>query len=153
MVECIYADGCRSTGCGRLGRCIDAPLTNPPNPKQRYGDLKPDLSLVPGVAIAHAAMAFENGAVKYGPYNWRDKAVEARTYVAAAMRHLHAYLDGEEYSADTVAAGKPVHNLGHVIACCAILLDAQEQGNLIDNRPLAGKSSAMHEHVKEQRSV
>ncbi len=124
---------------------------HPPNPKQRYGDLKPNLALVPGVAIAHEALAFENGAAKYGAYNWRDKAVEAMTYVAANMRHVQAWLDGEEYSVDTTAAGKPVHNLAHARASLGILLDCIEQGNLIDNRPIAGKTSAMHERVKEQR--
>lgn len=126
-------------------------VSNPPNPKQRYGDLKPDLSLVPAVAIAHEALAFEQGADKYGPYNWRDKAVEARTYVAANIRHVQAWLDGEEYSADSVAAGRPIHNLAHARACLGILLDCIEQGNLIDNRPLPGMTSAMHERVKAAR--
>ena len=129
------------------------PKDNPPNPKQRYGDLKPDLSLIPGVASAHEALAFENGAAKYGPYNWREKAVEARTYIAAAKRHMDAWMDGEEYSVDTVEAGRPVHNLGHSLACLAILLDSIENGNLIDNRPPKGKSSEMHERIKRQRSL
>ncbi len=115
----------------------------PPNPKAAFGAQKPDLSLIPPSAGHHEALAFENGAGKYGAYNWRDKAVEARTYVAAAQRHIADWLDGQEFSSD---AG--VHNLGHARACLAILIDAQEQGNLIDNRPIKGKSAQVLERLK-----
>jgi len=116
-----------------------------PNPKAAFGAQKPNLALIPPVALHHAAMAHENGAGKYGAYNWRQNAVEAMTYVAAAQRHLADWLDGAECSGDT---NPPVHNLGHVIACCAILLDAQEQGNLIDNRPPDGASAQVLERMK-----
>lgn len=101
-----------------------------PNPKDLIGAKKVDLSLLPVIAIAHGAHAFMDGAKKYGPYNWRDYAVEARTYVAAAKRHLDAWLEREEFAKDS-----GVHHLGHVIACCAILLDAQAHQMMIDNRP------------------
>jgi len=72
-----------------------------------------------------------NGADKYGPYNWRGNAVIASIYVDAAMRHLMQWFEGEEEAGDSL-----VHHLGHAIACCAILLDAQTTGNLIDDRPI-----------------
>lgn len=109
---------------------------NPPNPKQRFGDMKVPLGLFPSSALIHGAQAFADGAEKYGPYNWRDKAVEAMTYIHAAERHLRAWLDREEDASDS---GN--HHLGHVLACVAIILDAQEQGNLIDNRPIAGAAA------------
>jgi hypothetical protein len=120
----------------------------PPNPKTAFGAQKPDLSLIPPVALHHCALAFENGAAKYGPFNWRENSVEARTYVAASLRHLCDWLDGAEHSSDT---SPPVHNLGHVMACCAILLDAQELGNLIDDRPLPGKSADVLERLKASK--
>jgi len=120
-----------------------APGTLPPNPKAAYGAQKPDLSLIPPVALHHMAQAFEVGAEKYGPFNWREKAVEARTYVAAGMRHLADWLDGKEIPSDS-----PAHNLGHLMACAAILLDAQELGNLIDNRPLPGRSAEVLDRMK-----
>lgn len=125
----------------------------PPNPKQRYGDLKPNVALNPGTASAYQALAHENGAAKYGPFNWREKSVELMTYVASAKRHLDAWVDREEFSADTADTNKPVHNLGHVMASIAILIDALETpGCAIDNRPKAGGSSRLHERVKELRS-
>lgn len=126
-------------------------MTLPTNPKQAYGDLKPNVALVPGVATLYEAKAFENGAIKYGPYNWRQKAVEAMTYVAATIRHLNGWVDGEEFSSDTVAAGRPVHNLAHARACLAILIDCMELGNLIDNRPLPGTSARYCEETVAER--
>lgn len=111
---------------------------NPPNPKQRYGDAKVPIGLFPPVAILYGALACKQGAEKYGPYNWRDKTVEAMTYVHAAERHLMAWADGEDLDPES---GQP--HLGHVLACLAILADATEQGNLIDNRPPAGKAGPM----------
>lgn len=117
------------------------------NPKTAMGAKKPDTSVVPSIAIMHLATAMMNGAEKYGPYNWRDAAVSARVYIAAADRHLKSFLDGENFSADTVAAGRPVHHLAHVMACCAILLDAESVGMLNDNRPtVPGKTGELIEH-------
>lgn len=103
------------------------------NPKTVVGMQKPRLSLIPPAALIHAARAMENGADKYGPYNWRDNKVSSMIYVDAAMRHLLSWVDGEE-----VAQDSGVHHLAHAIACCAIILDAHESGNLVDNRPTKG---------------
>ena len=84
----------------------------------------------PPAALAHGATAMMNGATKYGPYNWRENPVVASIYIDACMRHLFAWFDGEE-----VASDSGVHHLGHAMACLAILLDAQETGNLVDDRP------------------
>lgn len=101
-----------------------------PNPKDLIGAKKVDISLFPQTALLHGSHAMMNGAKKYNPYNWREYDVEARSYVAAAFRHLQSWLEGEECAEDS-----GVHHLGHAIACCAILLDAQAENKLIDNRP------------------
>lgn len=101
------------------------------NPKDIVGVQKIDLSLLPAIALDHYALAQIDGDIKYGPYNWRVLSVQARTYVAAAKRHLDDWMEGEEFAPDSLA-----HHLGHVIACCGILLDAQAAGKLVDNRPL-----------------
>jgi hypothetical protein len=124
------------------------------NPKTLMGAKKPDPSVVPPIGILHLATAMMNGAEKYGPFNWRGNNISTRPYIAAALRHLFAYLDGEEYSADTVAAGRPVHHLGHVMACCAIVLDAKAVGQLNDNRPeVPGTSGASIENYAEEKKL
>lgn len=101
-----------------------------PNPKDLFGNKKVSVTKLPQVAVLHGAHAMMNGADKYGPYNWRDRAVVAGIYVDAAMRHLMAWFEREETAQDS-----GVHHLGHALACCSILLDAQATGNLIDDRP------------------
>lgn len=104
-------------------------MSLPANPKQLFGDKKPRLSLFPLVAHLAAEEAHRDGMLKYGEMNWRDNPVEAMTYVDAAMRHLSLFANGEARARDT-----NVQNLGAVIACCAILLDSEAHGTLIDNR-------------------
>ena len=110
------------------------------NPKDLLGVKKPPISLIPSAGLLHEAMAMKNGAIKYGPFNFREKKVQALIYADAAMRHLLAWIDGEE-----VAEDSGVHHLGHARACLSILLDAQECGNLIDNRPKPGAASRLIE--------
>lgn len=123
------------------------------NPKELVGSKKPDLSVVPPSSLLHLSTAMMNGAEKYGPFNWRDQPISARPYIAAAMRHLLSFLDGEDFSSDTAAAGAPVHHLAHTMACCAILLDAIETEKLIDNRPeVKGRAGVMVETYNASRS-
>lgn len=126
---------------------------NPPDPKAKFGASKPDVSLIPPVAIYHEAMAMEEGAYNkpnpYGPFNWRDKDVEARTYLAAALRHVLDLIDGIDYTTDP--CGARVHNAGAARASLGIFLDAQENGRLIDNRPLQGKASAVADRMRADK--
>lgn len=118
------------------------------NPKDLLGVKKPRLSLVPPAGLVYAALAMANGADKYGPYNWREKKVQAMIYLEAAMRHILAYQDGEEFSADT--SNPQVPHLGHALACLFILVDAKETGNLVDNRPKAGAMGALIERFTKK---
>jgi hypothetical protein len=108
------------------------------NPKDQIGSTKVDLALVPASAIVACALAMTDGGLKYDPYNWREqgKPVQARTYISALLRHVYCWFDGrEEVSSDAL-----VHHLAHAMACCAILIDAQSCGQLVDNRPIKGET-------------
>lgn len=113
---------------------MPASETKPTNPKDLLGTNKIPYHLVPPVAIAHAALAHLDGNLKYGRNNWREAGVRSSVYVSAAMRHLMAWLEGEDWAPDS-----KVHHLGHAIACCNILLDAMEAGMLIDDRNHKGR--------------
>jgi Domain of unknown function (DUF5664) len=108
------------------------------NPKDRIGRTKPQLHLIPATALLVAAEALTLGAKKYGPFNWRGESVSASVYVDAIARHLWSYFDGEDVDHES-----GVSHLGHVIACAAILLDAESQGKLVDDRPAKGKTAEM----------
>ena len=121
----------------------------PDNPKELYGDKKPDLRLLPLVGQLAQWSAHRDGANKYGPFNWRKSPVKANTYINAAKRHLELWACGEEVTRDT-----GVNNLGAVMACCAILLDAQKHLQLIDDRyhsPV--DANALHEAEKIVESL
>lgn len=100
------------------------------NPKDLIGAKKLSMSVLPDVAVAHANHAMMDGARKYKAFNWRTKDVRATIYIEACRRHIAQWFDREETASDS-----GVHHLGHAIACLAILLDAQESGNLVDDRP------------------
>lgn len=114
------------------------------NPKDLQGIKKPPLHLVPPTGILHEAMAFLEGGIKYGPYNWREKAVIASIYVSACMRHIDAWWDGEEYNENMV------HHLGNARACLNIILDAAATGNLKDDRPMNGPTSRLLVDLSER---
>jgi len=123
---------------------MDSATGLPPKPKQAYGDKKPPLHLVPPAAIAQCAVAMRLGAEKYGAFNWRENGVEEMTYIGAAMRHLGQYLDRDGIDAESGQS-----HLAHAMACIAILIDAKELGNRIDNRPLAGPITATLERLSK----
>lgn len=108
------------------------------NPKDSLGVKKPRLSYVPPSSLIYQALAMQDGAEKYGPYNWREKKVIASIYIDAALRHINQWLDGEENADDS---NKP--HLGHALACLGIIVDALETGNLIDDRPKPGSASKL----------
>lgn len=98
---------------------------------------KLDFSVVPWAAIIGMAQAMNEGAGKYGRFNFRQDKIEARTYIAAIMRHLLGdpstgsvgWINGEDIDEES-----GLHHLHKVMACCALVIDAQDHGMLIDNR-------------------
>jgi len=103
------------------------------NPKDALGAAKVPMHLVPPASTILQALCMDDGAIKYGPYNVRMEPIQAVGYIAAAKRHLDAYLDGQMYDPIT---GKP--HLGYALATIGLVIDAWLGGTLIDNRPVAG---------------
>lgn len=110
------------------------------NPKQRYGDLKVPLHLVPPALSIGAARALGEGAQKYGAWNFRHTRIEAMTYIGAIQRHIAAYLDGEDVDPESLVGKR---HLDGIAACVAILLDSEHLGTLIDNRPPKGPAPSL----------
>lgn len=108
------------------------------NPKDRIGQTKPPLHLIPPAAEVLEAVVMGLGARKYGPFNWRSSKVRATVYIAAAKRHLAQWLDGESNDAES-----GVSHLAHARACLGILLDAQATGNMVDDRPPPGVATTL----------
>lgn len=119
------------------------------NPKTRLGALKVPLHLVPPSAKHYLALALEDGAGKYGPYNYREEPISISTYIAAMERHKDAFWDGEDLAPDS-----GIHHIAHAMACCALILDCYANGTLIDDRPAKGAAARLqreyHKSKEEQ---
>jgi len=100
------------------------------NPKDAIGSKKLPLHLVPDTLSIMACPSFLEGALKYGQFNWRIFGVRLSIYLSALERHLKKYKNGEDRDPQTL-----VHHLSSVIACAAIILDAEACKMLEDDRP------------------
>lgn len=108
------------------------------NPKHNQGTAKLPLHLWPQTATAMGCIGMLEGAEKYGRNNFRATDVVASIYVAACMRHLSAWFNGEEFETMThPETGEEVKVKPHMagaLSCLAILVDAEANNSLIDDR-------------------
>ena len=114
------------------------------NPKDAAGRAKVPLHLWPATATAAGAVGFLEGELKYGRNNFRAAPVAASVYVAAAKRHLDAWLEREDAAGDTGS-----NHLGNALACIAILVDAGVNGSLIDDRNFVPTPGAYARHIAQ----
>ena len=118
----------------------------PTNPKDRAATARLDLTLFPATAEIYGALAFTEGDLKYGGYNYRVGGVLASVYVAALKRHIDKWFDeGEELDPVTL-----VPHLANAIACVAVLIDAVECGVLKDDRPPHGTAAKLLKQFEEK---
>jgi len=119
------------------------------NPKDLIGVTKPALHLVPPALALWVSEVFKLSALEYGPYNWRQNAVRKSVYIDAIERHLLAIKDGQWFDPKS---NKP--HVAHIGANCAILLDASELGNLINDMQWSdGPAAAIITHLTETRDA
>lgn len=138
---------CPQGVCFEVGEVGEPPPQfdrKPTNPKDAVGCKKVPLGLVPSTAMAYQAMVHLHGAIKYGAYNWRAAGVRSTIYYDAMLRHLGAWLNGQDDDPDS---GQP--HLAHVAACCNIILDAKECGKLNDDRPPPAPVAALQARLNE----
>lgn len=108
-------------------------MSKPKNPKDVLGASKIPVHLWPSTATILGSLGLLDGALKYGRSNFRATDVRATIYADACMRHLNAWLEGEDNDPDS---GLP--QLAHALACLAIIVDAEAAGSLIDDRMFPG---------------
>jgi hypothetical protein len=123
------------------------PASKPSNPKDAIGSDKVPYHLWPETASILGALALLDGMLKYGRANWRAVGVRASIYYDALRRHMNKWFEGEDIDPDS---GLP--HLAHMLACCAILVDAQAAGKMTDDRQYPGAYvkllAEMTPHVK-----
>jgi hypothetical protein len=99
------------------------------NPKTQFGIAKPGEYYTPPIPFYEYSLAHLQGALKYGPFNWRDDPVSISTYLDAVKRHIDLYKAGQQQASDT-----GIHHLAHAMTCLSIVIDAEYHGTLIDDR-------------------
>lgn len=126
--------------------------TKETNPKDAIGGDKVPLHLWPETATVTGALGLLDGALKYGRANWRHAGIKASIYVDALKRHTNAWFEGEDFDPDS-----GLHHFSHILACAAILVDADACGNMTDDRQTAGGYRAlinkMTPHVKRLKTL
>lgn len=103
------------------------------NPKKAFGDAKPGIGNVPASVLQELGPAMDEGAEKYGRYNWRDTSVQAETYYNSTIRHLMQWWEGEDIDPDS-----GISHVTKAIAGLFVLRDAMIHEKFIDDRPQKG---------------
>lgn len=102
------------------------------DPKQSQAVKKATFDNVPISLLLHAIPAADDGAKKYGPWNWlklEDGSMSLMTYLNALQRHLLLYRAGQDNTSDS-----NINNLDSMITGLAVLRDAQLFGKVSDDR-------------------
>lgn len=100
------------------------------NPKDIAGETRVPMWLLSTTAKIAWAMAQFAGMLKYGAWNWRADGVRMSVYLSAIERHVEGLKNGEWL--DPVDG--TLHT-GNIMACAAIITDAEAAGKLVDDRP------------------
>ena len=127
---------------GILGRMV-MPAKENPKHIQAMKDGKAPLEFLVDFVMTGDAYVHQGGAKKYGYRNWIIDKIKLRTYIAAMRRHLKALSEGEDIDPDSGWS-----HLYHIRAGCAIVLDAENAGTLIDDRNCAESISQDKEDEK-----
>ena len=87
---------------------------------------KPRMDLLDPYAIEQLSQVLTFGARKYAAHNWR-KGLHKSRLIAAALRHLFAYLRGEDKDPET-----GLSHAAHAMCCCMFLLGLAHRSELDD---------------------
>lgn len=87
---------------------------------------KPRMDLLDAYAIEQLSSVLTFGAQKYNAHNWRKGIAKGRL-IAAALRHLFAYLRGEDRDPES-----GLSHVAHAMCCCMFLLGLEHRPELDD---------------------
>lgn len=94
----------------------------------KFDAKKPPISIVPREFVEATAKAFAYGAGKYGRDNFK-KGIEVTRTIDAALRHIFAFLDGEELDPESLEG-----HLSHASASLAMTIYNLKHHPELDDR-------------------
>ena len=92
----------------------------------KYDADKPRLDLLDPYAVEQLAKVLTFGAQKYAAHNWR-KGLSKSRLIAAALRHIFAYLGGQNTDEET-----GLSHIAHAMCCCMFILGLEHRVDLDD---------------------
>lgn len=97
----------------------------------KYDGEKPRMDLLDRYALEEIAKVLTFGATKYETHNWK-KGMKVGRLIAASLRHIHAYNDGEDLDPES-----GLSHLAHA-GCCIMfaLWMAKNRPDMDDRWPL-----------------
>lgn len=104
------------------------PLANPTGTAIKHDQDKLPLNLLSREALEQTAAVLKFGANKYAEHNWRNGFLWSRP-LAAAMRHLVAFNDGEDRDPES-----GLSHLAHAACCIMFLLEFEKTHKELDDR-------------------
>lgn len=112
---------------------LNYPHTIPPlSPRNtggiKFDDDKPRMDLLDAYAIEQLSLVLTFGSRKYAAHNWR-KGLSYSRLIAAALRHLFAYLMGEDKDPES-----GLSHVAHAMCCCMFLLGMSQMRPELDDR-------------------
>jgi hypothetical protein len=107
--------------------CKDIEALNQAGAIKFDGD-KPPLNLLSNEALTQIAKVMQFGATKYAAHNWRKGFTWSRP-LAAAMRHINAFNDGEDKDPES-----GLSHLAHAACCIMFLLEFEKTHRHLDDR-------------------
>lgn len=94
----------------------------------KYDQEKPDMSLLSNIALIKVAQVMSFGKRKYSANNWRGGIAWTRC-LAACLRHVFAYLGGEDKDPET-----GLSHLAHAVCCLMFILEFEDTHKDLDDR-------------------
>lgn len=88
------------------------------NKSVKYDNDKPDYTLLDPLAIEEMVKVLDYGAQKYKRDNWRTTGFSYTRLLSACMRHLFAFLRGEDLDPESGRS-----HLAHAMCCLMFLLN------------------------------
>ena len=104
------------------------PVAHGPHVGQKHDNGKPPMDFLDKTALEETARVLAFGAKKYAAHNWRKGLPLSRT-LAAALRHIYQFLDGETNDAET-----GLNHLGHAMCEVMFALNASKTRPDLDDR-------------------
>ena len=92
----------------------------------KYDQDKPRMDLLDPYAIEQLSHVLTFGAQKYAAHNWR-KGLNKTRLIAAALRHIFAYLRGQDTDEET-----GLSHMAHAMCCCMFIIGLEHRADLDD---------------------